>query len=229
MATIIVSSSCARKIGSEHPVSAQSLGVAEQSIFLARLAEAVLRIPPYIQVYCSSPTGLDVHGLLRSVCRTGLQVLVPVSLPLRDILQVTVAHCSAVSGVAVRCVARSSVYQVDIAFSSLHIPEISIGSPAVVQSLDEPATVTRCTVRQVGSTHCSIFCKTSLAPGIWVRVEASGWILFGLVEGVVSTNGPAGCVNVRLQAALPAAATDRGEAKSEDCENSLSMVLRSMS
>jgi len=193
--------------GFDHRVGTQSPEIPERSLLATRLAEAVLRIPPFIHVYCASP-GLRVHGLLRSVSRTGLQVLLPVPLPLGDIVQVSIAHCRAIFGEAFCCIKRSGIYQMDIVFLSRPKPEISVGSVAVIKSLDQPFTVTRGNVLDAGSTRLSIFCKTRLVEGTWVRVEASGWILFGLVEAVIATSMLACCVDIRLEAAFPAASTD---------------------
>jgi hypothetical protein len=43
-----------------------------------------------------------------------------------------------------------------------------------------------------------------LAEGAWVRVEANGWIVFGLVEAVVATSMLACYVDIQLEAAFPA-------------------------
>lgn len=177
----------------------------EQSIFLARLAETVLEIPPSIQVYCSSPGGIGVHGLLKSVSRSGIQVLLPVSMPLRGVVHVTIAQCRSVMGQVLYCMKRNSLYQVCIVFSSRYKPDISVGCLAVIKSLDDPLTPARGNVLDVGSTRLSIFCKTMLAPGAWVRVEANGWILFGIVDAVVATSMLASCVDIHLEAAFPAA------------------------
>ena len=220
MATTAISTSCSQMIGVDHQVGTQRPDIPEQSMLATRLAEAVLRIPPFIQVYCASPTGLRVHGLLRSVSRTGVQVLLPVALPLGGIVQITIAHCRAMFGEAFSRVKRSGVYQMGIVFISRHNPEISAGSVAVIKSLDEPFTLTRGNVLDAGSTRLSIICKTRLLEGAWVRVETSGWILFGLVEAVVATGMVACCVDVRLEAAFPAASADQPQNAqfSEDAE-----------
>src|ERR1700761_3768596 len=94
----------------------------EQSM-LARLAEAVLQIPPFVHAYCSSATGLGVHGLLSSVSRSGIQMLLPISLPVGDVVQVTIAHCRAFFGEVLYCVKRSGTFLINIVFSSRHKPE----------------------------------------------------------------------------------------------------------
>jgi hypothetical protein len=210
VATTVIPSAYRQMTGLDHRVGAESTEIPERSILVARLAEAVLRIPPFIQVSCSSPSGFLVRGLLKSISRTGLQVLLPLSLPIGGIVEVTIAHCRAIFGEALYCVKRSGIYQIDIVFTSRHKPEIPVGSVAVIQSLDEPFTLTRGNVVDVGSTRLSIICKTRLVEGAWVRVEANGWILFGLVEAVIATSMLACCVDIRLEAAFPAASTDAG-------------------
>jgi hypothetical protein len=208
MPTTVFSSAPGRMAGLHRRVGTQRPEKSEQSTLVPRLADAVLQMPPFIQVHCVSPTGLGMHGLLRSVSRTGVQVLVPVSLPLRDVVEVTISHCRTVFGVVLYCIKRSGMYRMGIAFSSRDKPEISVGSVAVVKSLDEPFTLTRGNVLDVGSNRLSIFCKTRLVEGAWVRVEANGWIVFGVVEAVVAMSMLACCVDIRLEAALPAASAD---------------------
>jgi hypothetical protein len=190
--------------GHDHRADTEQPVVLKQSLFLNRLSASVLQIPPYIHVYCSSATGFGVHGLLKSVSRASIQVLVPSPLPLRGVVQVTISHCRAVFGEVLCCVKRSGAYQVGIVFCSRHKPEIPVGCLAVIKSLDEPFTFTRGNVLDLDSNRLSIFCKTILSAGAWVRVEANGWILFGLVKAVVATSMVACCVDINLEAALPA-------------------------
>jgi hypothetical protein len=89
-------------------------------------------------------------------------------------------------------------------FTYRYKPAIVVGDLVVIKSLDEPFTLTRGNVLDVGDTRLSIFCKTMLAEGAWVRVEANGWIVFGLVEAVVATSMLACCVDIQLEAAFPA-------------------------
>jgi hypothetical protein len=193
--------------GQDHWVNTERPLPPEESKFLGRLAEAVLEIPPFTPVYCSSANGFGVLGLLKSVSRGGLQVLVPLSLPLGDVVQVTIGEGRVVLGKVLYSVRRSTIYQVGIVFSSRHELEIPVGCLAVIRSLDEPSTRTRGNVVDVGSSRLSIFCKTMLVPGAWVRVEANGWLLFGLVEAVVATSMLACCVDIHLEAACHAAST----------------------
>jgi hypothetical protein len=186
----------------------QDQEIPEQSTLEVRLAEAVLRIPPFVQVSCCGPNGQRIEGLLKSITRAGLQVLLPISLPIGGIVEVTIAHCRPIFGEALYCVKRSGIYQIDIVFAARHKPEIPVGSLAVIQSLDEPFTLTRGNVLDIGSTRLSIFCKTRLVEGVWVRVEANGWILFGLVEAVIATSMKACSVDIRLEAAFIAAPKD---------------------
>jgi hypothetical protein len=179
----------------------------EQSMFLTRLAEAVLQIPPFVHVFCSTAAGVAVDGLLKSVSRDGLQVLLPTFLPTGEVVQITIANCCAVFAEVLYCLKRSGGYRVGMTFTYRHQPEIFVGDLAVIQSLDEPFALTRGNVLDIGSSRLSIFCKTTLAEGAWVRVEANGWIVFGLVEAVVTTSMVACCVDIQLEAAFPASST----------------------
>jgi hypothetical protein len=71
--------------------------------------------------------------------------------------------------------------------------------------LEEPFSVSRGHVLDIGSTRLSILCKTMLSPGAWARVEANGWTLFGVVDAVVPTSMVACCVDIHLEAAFPSA------------------------
>jgi hypothetical protein len=177
----------------------------EQPKLAARLHDqVVVEAPPLIQVQISSLSGARVHGLLKSVCYGGLQVLTPISVPVRSSVQITIAGCRAVRGEVSYCVKRSTVYQVGIVLSCHHQPDIAIGGLAVINSLDEPFAVTRGHVLEIGSSSLWILCDTILSPGVWVRVESNGWILFGQVESVLGIGMAAWCVGVHLEAAFRA-------------------------
>jgi hypothetical protein len=164
----------------------------------------VVEAPRLIQVYISGTSGLGVHGLLKSVSRGGLQVLTPIPIPVRSTVLVTIAGCCAVRAEVFYCVKKSPVFQVGIVFSTRHKPEIAVGAFAVIRELEEPFTVARGHVMDVGSVSLSILCKTKLAPNSWVRVESNGWVIFGEVEGVVASSMVASCVGIHLDAAFPA-------------------------
>src|SRR5580658_1876835 len=183
----------------DHGFDAEPPQLMEQATLPARLADqVVVETPTFIQVYISSPSGFGMHGLLKSVSRGGLQILTPFAVPLRCELQITIAGCRAVRGEVFYCVKRSKVYQVGIVFSYRHRPDIVIGGLAIIDALEEPFTVTRGHVLDIGSSSLSMLCKTMLVPGAWVRVESNGWILFGEVESVVATSMLACCVGVHL-------------------------------
>ena len=214
-------------IANDHYIDSELQRHPGQSVFLARLAETVLQIPPLIQIYCSSPTGPGVHGLLKSVSPTGIQVVVPTALPIHGLVRVTIGRCHPLVGEVLYCVKKSNIYHAGIVFSVRHKPEISVGCVAVVTSLEEPLTLTRGNVLDVGRTRLSILCKTMLVPGAWVRVEANGWVLFGLVEAVVATSMLACCVDIHLEAAFPAAIAETMNSipPTNDCEDGLPSTL----
>jgi hypothetical protein len=175
----------------------------EQATLPVRLADlTVVEAPALIHVYISSRTGFGAHGLLISVSRGGFHVLTSLPLPLWGAVEISLAHCRAVLGEVVYCVKRSRTYQVGIIPSSLQKPKIVIGGLAIIHALDEPFTLTRGHVLDIGDTLLSIFCKTRLEPGARVRIESTGWILFGSVESVVATSMLASCLAIRLEAAL---------------------------
>jgi hypothetical protein len=118
---------------------------------------------------------------------------------------VTIAHCRTVLGEVLYCLKRSTIYQVGMVFCSRHKPDISVGCLAGIKALEKPFSITRGHVLDCGSTRLSILCKTMLAPGAWTRVEANGWILFGVVDAVIPTSMMASCVDIQLEAAFPAA------------------------
>jgi hypothetical protein len=164
----------------------------------------VVEAPRLIQVYISGTSGLGIHGLLKSVSRGGLQVLTPIPVPVRSSVLITIAGCCTVPAEAFYCVKKSTVFQVGVVFSTRYKPEIAVGAFAGIRELEEPFTLSRGHVMDVGSSSLSILCKTRLRPNTWVRIESNAWILFGEVEGVVASSMVASCVGIRLDAAFPA-------------------------
>jgi hypothetical protein len=164
----------------------------------------VVEAPRLIQVYISGKSGLGIHGLLKSVSRGGLQVLTPIPVPVRSTVLVVIAGCCTVPAEVLYCIKKSTAFQVGIVFSTRHKPEIALGDFAVICELEEPFTLTRGHVMDVGSDSLSILCKTKLRPTTWVRVESNGWVMFGEVEGVVASSMVASCVGIHLDAAFPA-------------------------
>src|SRR3984885_6158005 len=157
-----------------------------------------------IQVYLSSTSGLGGPGVIKSISRGGLQILTPIPVPVRSTVLITIAGCCTVPAEVFYCVKKSTVFQVGIVFSTRHKPEIAVGAFAVIRELEEPFTLSRGHVMDVGSSSLSILCKTKLTPNTWVRIESNGWVLFGEVEGVVASSMVASCVGIHLDAAFPA-------------------------
>jgi hypothetical protein len=165
--------------------------------------DPVVEAPRLLQVFISGRSGLGINGLLKSISRGGLQVLTPIPVPVRSAVLVTIAGCCTVPAEVFYCVKKSSAFQVGIVFSTRHKPEIAVGAFAVIRELEEPFTVARGHVMDVGSSSLSILCKTKLTPNTWVRVESNGWVIFGEVEGVVASSMAASCVGIHLDAAFP--------------------------
>lgn len=111
-------------------------------------------------------------------------------------------------GEVVSSVRRSSLYQTEIALSSLHRPEISVGDLATVETIGEPIASTRGSVFDAENARLSMLCKTTLVPGLWVCVHANDSILFGVVEAVVARSMVASRVDIHFGAAFPAALTE---------------------
>jgi hypothetical protein len=180
----------------------------EQVPLPTRLADsAVIEAPPFTRVYISSPSSFGVHGLLKCAPRGTLQIITPVSVPIRCTVKITIAGCRAVCGEVFFCIKRGTVYQVGLDCCSSYEPDVAVGGLAIINALEEPFTVTRGHVLDVGGSALSILCKTMLVPGTWVRVESNGWILFGQVERVVAISMVACCLSVHLEAAFPADST----------------------
>jgi hypothetical protein len=189
----------------DHCANPERPQLIEQLKLPARLDDqAGVEAPPLIQVQISSPSEAEVHGLLKSVCYGGLQVLTPISVPLRCPVQVTIAGCRTIQGEVSYCVKRSSVYQAGIVLSCHHQPDIAIGGLAVINSLVEPFMVARGHILDIGSSSLWILCEAMLAPGAWIRVKSNGWILFGKMESILGIGMAAWCVGVHLEAAFRA-------------------------
>jgi hypothetical protein len=182
-------------------------GNARPGAILSTPGITVVEAPRFVRVYISGRSGFGAHGLLKSLSRGGLQVLVPVSVPVRTTVQVTVSGCEPVSADVFYCVRKNAVYQVGIVLRSRPKPEVAVGALAVMSELDEPFTSSRGHVVDIGRDSVSLLCKTAIRPEAWVRLEANGWILFGVVKGVIPTSMLASCVRVHLDAAFRAAAS----------------------
>jgi hypothetical protein len=168
------------------------------------LGEAVIEAPRLVQVYVSGRSGFGAHGLLKSVSRGGLQVLVPVPVPVRTAVQVTVSGCEPVAADVFYCVKKNAVYQIGIVLRARLQPEVTVGGLAVLNELDEPFTVSRGHIVDIARGSLSVLCKTAIRREAWVRVESDGWVLFGDVNGVVPTSMLASCVSVHLDTAFRA-------------------------
>jgi hypothetical protein len=182
--------------------------------------DPVVETSRLIQVYISGTSGLGVQGLLKSISRGGLQVLTPIPVPVRSAVLITIAGCCTVPAEVFYCIKKSTCFQVGIVFSTRHKPEIAVGAFAVIHEIEEPFTVSRGHVMDIGSSSLSIMCKTKLTPNTWVRVESNGWVIFGEVEGVVPSSMVASCVGIHLDAAFRAqfSGPDSLPAPSEEME-----------
>ena len=169
---------------------------------LSAQGEVVVEAPRFVQAYISGRSGFGTHGLLKSVSRGGLQILIPVSLPVRTAVQVTVSGCEPVLADVFYCVKKNAVYQAGMVLRARPKPEVAVGGLAVMNALDEPFTVSRGHIVDIERDLISILCKTAIRPEAWVRLESNGWVLFGEVKGVMPTSMLASCVGVHLDAAF---------------------------
>jgi hypothetical protein len=165
--------------------------------------DVIVQPPQFRRVYLSTSTGFSGHGLLRSVSRIGVQVLAPMPVPTRCDLQITIAGCRPTCGEAFYCRKQSSVHKVGIVFGSIPKPAVSTGAVAEIQMLDAPLSVGRGNIVEVGRSSLSILGKVAIPAGAPVRIESSGWILFGVVKERIATSMKGGYLQIHLQAAFP--------------------------
>jgi hypothetical protein len=212
----------ARSIRGNHRPDPAAPQIMAHTTLSSRFAHhPVVKSSRLIQVYVSGTSGLGVHGVLKSISRGGLQVLTPIPVPVRSAVLITIAGCCTVPAEVFYCVKKSAVFQVGIVFSTRHKPEIAVGAFSVIHEIDEPFTVSRGHVMDVGSSSLSIMCKTHLTPNTWVRVESNGWVIFGEVEGVVVSSMMASCVGIHLDAAFPAQSEGTASPLEAQCETEL--------
>ena len=138
----------------------------------------------YTRVKIVNPPGFGAFGLLKSVSRGVIQVLTTIHVPIRCPLEIFIAGCRPARGEAFYSLQRSSVCHVGIVFSSRRRPTLLVGAVAAIRDLEPPFDGGRGIVVHVGNSTISIFCKTEIEPGAWIRLETNGWILFGVVRGV---------------------------------------------
>ena len=170
----------------------------------ARYNPRVQRPTQYTRVKIANPAGFGVFGLLKSVSRGVIQVLTTIHVPIRCPIQITIAGCRPASAEAFYSLQRSSVCHVGVVVSTRRKPTLLVGELAVIQDLEPPFDGGRGIVVDVGNSAISIFCKTEIESGAWVRIESNGWILFGVVREVEPTNMLGRRLQIHLEAAFPA-------------------------
>jgi hypothetical protein len=164
----------------------------------------LIRPMQFTRTRISTPEGLELHALLKSVSRAGIQVLTPVRVPIRCPLKIAIAGCRPFQGEAFYCLKRSTVYQVAIVFASRQKPIVAPGAVATVHSLETPFADCRGSIVDLTSSTVSILCKNVVAPGSRVRLASNDWILFGVVKNVIPTSMIGRLMEVHLEAAFPA-------------------------
>lgn len=158
----------------------------------------------FTRVRIVSRSGTRVFGVLRASPRRGIQVLTTISVPVHFPLEFTLEGCQPAAGEALYSIKRSSVFLVGIVFSSRQKPNCAVGSVATIRDLEAPLAGCRASILDVGSSSLSVLCNRAFPPGAWVRLESSGWILFGVVRYVVPTGMVGQCIRIQLEAVFPA-------------------------
>jgi hypothetical protein len=158
----------------------------------------------FMKVQISGPSGLRVHGLLKSVSRGGAQVVTRAAVPIRCPLEIAIAGCRPSGGEVFYCLRRSGVFQLGIVFPFRQKPNIALGAVATLRGLESPYEQGRGNVLDVGGSSVTVLCKTWVAAGARIRLESGRWILFGVVKNVIPTSMVGRCVDIHLEAAFPA-------------------------
>jgi hypothetical protein len=156
----------------------------------------------FMKVRISGPSGLRVHGLLKSVSRGGAQVVTRAAVPIRCPLEITIVGCRPSGGEVFYCLKRAGLYQLGIVFSFRQKPNIALGAVATLRGLEAPYDQGRGNVLDVGGSSVTVLCKTWVAAGARIRLESGGWILFGVVKNVIPTSMVGRCVDIHLEAAF---------------------------
>jgi hypothetical protein len=173
-----------------------------------RSRPGLIRPKQFARVRITGSAGLDVHALLNSVSRSGIQVMTPREVPIRCPLEITLAGCRPFEGEAFYCIKRSTVFKAGIVFSSTQKPNVVPGTVATAYCLEAPIVECRGSILDVAGSTASILCKTPFASGSRVRLESNGWVLFGVVRDVIPTSMIGRRMEVHLEAAFPAQQDD---------------------
>lgn len=172
----------------------------------SRTVPNLIQLPQLTSILISrESSAFRMYGWLTSVSRGGIVALTSLSIPIREPLEIAIAGCRPVRGHALYCLKRPTVRQSGIVFSSWRNPKILIGDAATLHSLDAPFTEGRGNVLDVASNRVSILCKAEVPPGVWVRIETGGWILFGVVRDLVPISAIGRCLEIYVEAAFQSA------------------------
>ena len=157
-----------------------------------------------------SREGFCVLGKVKSVARGIVEVLTPTVVPVRRPLELTIAGCRPTHCEAVYSLPAASVCKVGIVFSSGRKPDVEPGTSATIHDLEPHCSSHGGTVLGVRNTDLSMFSKTTISVGAWVRVELEDWVLFGKVKDAVSATASGRLLGVHLHAAFAADSSDQG-------------------
>jgi hypothetical protein len=155
---------------------------------------------PFTRVRIGSMSGIRVFGVLKATGRGEIQVLTTIPVTVHCPLEIAVEGCQPTAGEAYYRIKRSSVFLAGIVLSSHQKPGYAVDSPAIMRDLESPLVSYRGTILEVGDTSVSVLSKTAIPPGARVRLESSGWVLFGVVTYAVPAGTSDRSVRVHLEA-----------------------------
>jgi len=171
---------------------------------LAQPSRADSKPMQFTRVRIASRSGTRAFGVLKPAASGGIRVLTTIPVPVRCPLELAPEGCQPAAGEAFYSIKRSSVFLVGIVLASREKPNCSVGSPATIRDLEAPMASCRGTILDVGNTSLSVLSSMAFPPDAWVRLESSGWILFGIVRDVASAGTAGQCLRIQLEAAFRA-------------------------
>lgn len=188
----------------------------------SRAVPKLIQLPQLTSVLISTTeSGFGVYGWLKSISRGGITALTSFSVPIRCPLQITVAGCLPVSGEAAYSMKRSRVHQTGVSFPSQRNPDLKVGVPATIHTLDAPFAGGTASVLDVGNNKISILIKAAIHAGSWARIETNSWILFGVVKNSVPMGMMSRLLDIHLEAAFHASRADGSEVAAEPVDGTV--------
>lgn len=153
--------------------------------------------------------GFSASGVVKSVARGVMEVVTTTSVPVHQPLEIAITGCRSTTGEAVYSLPESSACRVGIVFSSGHKPEVEPGTSATIHDLEPPYAGHVGTILGGRNTNLSMFSKTAVSLGAWVRVELEDWVLFGKVSEAMRATATGRLLGIHLHAAFAADSSDQ--------------------